>query len=140
TELTLRPGRMLSFEFAGISIPYELIIGIAGIVLLLEATRRSIGIPLIIVALTFLVFTSYGQDLSLVLYFVGGIFIALGINLLVKRSMVGAAILFSLGGVIVLHALTTSDPFIEITHKGRSLVSLVNYMWYEKEAIFGIPI
>ncbi len=140
TELTLRPGRMLSVEFAGISIPYELIIGIAGIVLLLEATRRSIGIPLIIVALTFLVFTSYGQDLSLVLYFVGGIFIALGINLLVKRSMVGAAILFSLGGVTVLHALTTSDPLIEITHKGRSLVSLVNYMWYEKEAIFGIPI
>jgi TRAP transporter 4TM/12TM fusion protein len=140
TELTLRPGRMLSLDLFGLSIPYELIIGVAGIVLLLEATRRSIGFPLIIVALTFLVFTRYGQDLSIVLYFLGGIFLFLGASLLMKRRMVGASILLALGGVIVVHALTTTAPLAEITHKGRSFVSLVNYMWFEKEAIFGIPI
>lgn len=139
-ELSLRPGRMLGMELFGMSIPYELLIGIVGVLLLLEATRRSIGFPLVIVALTFLVFTRYGQDLSTVLYFLGGIFLALGVVQLVRQRMVGAAVLLVLGGVIVFHALATEAPLVEISHKGRSFDSLVNYMWFEKEAIFGIPI
>jgi len=139
-ELSLRPGRMLSMELFGLSIPYELLMGLLGVVLLLEATRRSIGLPLVIVALTFLVFTRYGQDLSNVLYMLGGIFLALGTIQFVRQRMVGAAILLMLGAVIVFHAVTTDAPLVEISHKGRSFDSLVNYMWYEKEAIFGIPI
>jgi len=139
-ELSLRPGVMLSMDLFGVSIPYELLIGIAGVLLLLEATRRSIGFPLVIVALTFLVFTRYGQDLSTVLYFLGGVFLALGVYLLVRQRMVAASVLLALGLVIVFHGLTTEAPLVEISHKGRSFDSLVNYMWFEKEAIFGIPI
>jgi len=139
-ELSLRPGVMLSMDIFGVSVPYELLIGIFGVVLLLEATRRSIGFPLVIVALTFLVFTRYGQDLSTVLYFLGGIFLALGVVQLVRQRMVGASILLVLGLVIVFHAFTTETPLVEISHKGRSFDSLINYMWFEKEAIFGIPI
>ncbi|HSH42905.1 MAG TPA: TRAP transporter fused permease subunit [Arenicellales bacterium] len=139
-ELSLRPGQMLSFDLLGMSIPYELIIGILGVVLLLEATRRSIGIPLVIVALTFLVFTRFGQDLSTVMYFLGGVFIALGALQLLRQRLVAAAVLGVLGLVIVFHAVSTDAPLVQISHKGRSFDSLVNYMWFEKEAIFGIPI
>lgn len=139
-ELSLRPGRMLGMDVLGMAIPYELIFGMLGVVLLLEATRRSIGLPLVIVALTFMVFTRFGQDLSVVLYFLGGIFLALGALQVLRARATAAAILLLLGGVIVFHAFSTEAPLVEISHKGRSFESLVNYMWYEKEAIFGIPI
>ncbi len=43
--------------------PTELIIGIIGILLLLEATRRAIGIPLVIVASIFLIYSFFGQSM-----------------------------------------------------------------------------
>jgi len=139
-ELSLRPGRMLSAEILGVPVPYELLIGIAGVVLLLEATRRSVGLPLVIVATTFLVFTRYGQDVSTVLYFIGGVFLLLGAVQALRKRPIGAAILLALGALVVVYAAATSDPLLQISHKGRSFDSLVNYMWFEKEAIFGIPI
>jgi TRAP transporter 4TM/12TM fusion protein len=139
-ELAQRPGIMLSAHVFGVSVPYELIIGVVGVLLLLEATRRAIGLPLVLVALTFLIFTRYGQDLHVVLYFVGGVFAALGLYQLFKRSPVAAAVLLTLGGVVLLYSWFTSSPLVEITHKGRSFESLVNYMWFGQEAIFGIPI
>ena len=42
-------------------IPVELIIGIFGILILLEATRRVIGIPLVIIAICFLLFSYFGK-------------------------------------------------------------------------------
>ena len=42
-------------------IPVELIIGICGILILLEATRRVIGIPLVIIAICFLLFSYFGK-------------------------------------------------------------------------------
>ena len=45
-----------SLNFFGLKIPYELILGGLGIILLLEATRRAIGIPLVAIALIFLLF------------------------------------------------------------------------------------
>ena len=45
-----------SFNF-----PTELIIGFIGIILLLEATRRAIGTPLVIVASIFLLYSIFGQ-------------------------------------------------------------------------------
>lgn len=45
------------------SFPTELIIGGIGILLLLEATRRAIGIPLVIVASIFLIYSIFGQNM-----------------------------------------------------------------------------
>ena len=42
-------------------IPVELIIGICGILILLEATRRAIGLPLVIIAICFLLFSYFGK-------------------------------------------------------------------------------
>ena len=139
-ELSLRPGRMLSVDLLGFSVPYELLIGIFGVGLLLEATRRSIGLPLVIVALTFLVFTRYGRDLSVVLFFLGGAFLLLGVSQTLRRRYIGAGILGAIALALLLYGGLADDPLAQITHKGRSFVSLVNYQWFEKEAIFGIPI
>ncbi len=43
--------------------PVEVILGGVGIVLLLEATRRAIGLPLVIVAVIFLVYSIFGQSM-----------------------------------------------------------------------------
>ena len=47
--------------------PTELIIGGVGILLLLEATRRAIGIPLVIVASIFLIYSIFGQNMPLII-------------------------------------------------------------------------
>jgi len=46
-----------------INFPIELIIGAIGIILLLEATRRAIGVPLVIVASIFLIYSIFGQNM-----------------------------------------------------------------------------
>ncbi len=61
--ITRRLGSLLEVEFAGITIPVEFLIGLAGILLLLEATRRAIGIPLVIVAGIFLLYSLFGQSM-----------------------------------------------------------------------------
>ena len=45
------------------SFPTELLIGAIGILLLLEATRRAIGIPLVVVASIFLIYSIFGQSM-----------------------------------------------------------------------------
>ena len=61
--LVYRQGILAKENIFGINIPYELIIGSFGIILLLEATRRSIGTPLVIIALIFLLFSIFGQQM-----------------------------------------------------------------------------
>lgn len=56
--LVSRSGKLLVLESG---IPVEAILGGMGIVLLLEATRRAIGIPLVIVATIFLIYSIFGQ-------------------------------------------------------------------------------
>ena len=51
---------LLGWEFA---FPVEAVIGGVGILLLLEATRRSIGVPLVIVAAVFLIYSIFGQSM-----------------------------------------------------------------------------
>ena len=51
---------ILGFDF---TFPFEALLGGLGIVLLLEATRRSIGLPLVIVASVFLLFSVFGQSM-----------------------------------------------------------------------------
>ncbi len=61
--LVTRAGTLLDVDIAGWTIPVEFLIGAAGIVLLLEATRRAIGVPLVIVAIVFLIYSVFGQSM-----------------------------------------------------------------------------
>ena len=61
--LVYRQGILASFDFFGLRTPYELILGSFGILLLLEATRRAIGVPLVAIALIFLFFSVFGQKM-----------------------------------------------------------------------------
>ena len=61
--LVYRQGILAKIELGSKTIPYELIIGALGIVLLLEATRRAIGIPLVTIAIIFLLFSIFGQSM-----------------------------------------------------------------------------
>jgi len=61
-QLVDRGGVLLNISLGqNISIPIELIIGICGILILLEATRRAIGLPLVIIAICFLLFSYFGR-------------------------------------------------------------------------------
>ncbi len=51
----------IEFYDHSIIVPTELIIGLLGIILLLEATRRSIGMPLVVVAIIFYLYSFFGQ-------------------------------------------------------------------------------
>ena len=54
-------GILLVKEIFGFKVPIELIIGATGILILLEATRRAIGLPLVIIAICFLLFSYFGK-------------------------------------------------------------------------------
>ncbi len=60
-QLVDRGGILLKITLGEHIIPIELIIGMIGILILLEATRRVIGIPLVIIAICFLLFSYFGQ-------------------------------------------------------------------------------
>jgi len=61
-QLVDRGGILLNITLGqNINIPIELIIGITGILILLEATRRAIGLPLVIIAICFLLFSFFGR-------------------------------------------------------------------------------
>jgi TRAP transporter 4TM/12TM fusion protein len=61
-QLVYRGGVLLILNLGeNINIPIELIIGIIGILILLEATRRAIGLPLVIIAICFLLFSYFGK-------------------------------------------------------------------------------
>ena len=61
-QLVDRGGFLLNISLSqNINIPIELIIGISGILILLEATRRAIGLPLVIIAICFLLFSYFGR-------------------------------------------------------------------------------
>ena len=61
--LVYRQGILAKIQVGNFSIPYELILGAIGILLLLEATRRAIGIPLVAIATIFLLFSIFGQSM-----------------------------------------------------------------------------
>jgi TRAP transporter 4TM/12TM fusion protein len=60
-DLVNRGGILLVKEVLGFKVPVEIIIGTTGIVILLEATRRAIGLPLVMIAICFLLFSYFGQ-------------------------------------------------------------------------------
>ena len=61
--LVNRQGILAELEIFNLNIPYELIIGATGIFMLLEATRRAIGLPLVIIAVIFLLFSLFGKQM-----------------------------------------------------------------------------
>ena len=61
--LVNRQGILAELKIFGFNIQYELIIGGIGILLLLEATRRAIGLPLVIIAIIFLLFSYFGRQM-----------------------------------------------------------------------------
>jgi len=60
-QIINRGGILLKYTLGQYAIPIELIIGTTGILILLEATRRAIGFPLVIIAVCFLLFSYFGQ-------------------------------------------------------------------------------
>ncbi len=61
-QLVDRGGILLKINLSdNFTIPIELILGIIGIFILLEATRRVIGVPLVVIAVCFLLFSYFGQ-------------------------------------------------------------------------------
>jgi TRAP transporter 4TM/12TM fusion protein len=61
-QLVDRGGVLLSVSIGNnFDLPIELIIGSLGILILLEATRRAIGLPLVIIAICFLLFSYFGR-------------------------------------------------------------------------------
>ncbi len=61
-QLVDRGGILLKINLSdNFNIPIELILGIIGILILLEATRRVIGVPLVVIAVCFLLFSYFGQ-------------------------------------------------------------------------------
>jgi TRAP transporter 4TM/12TM fusion protein len=61
-QLVDRGGVLLSISIGeSFNLPIELIIGSFGILILLEATRRAIGLPLVIIAICFLLFSYFGR-------------------------------------------------------------------------------
>ena len=61
-QLVDRGGILLKLNlFDFIVFPIELFLGILGILILLEATRRVIGVPLVVIAFCFLLFSYFGQ-------------------------------------------------------------------------------
>ena len=61
--VTRRVGVLLEQQVFGINVPTEALIGGLGIILLLEATRRAIGLPLVIICSVFLIFSIFGQSM-----------------------------------------------------------------------------
>ena len=61
-QLVDRGGVLLAILIGdSFKLPVELIIGSLGILILLEATRRAIGLPLVIIAVCFLLFSYFGR-------------------------------------------------------------------------------
>ncbi len=61
-QLVERGGVLLNLKISEtLSFPLELILGGCGILILLEATRRAIGLPLVIIASCFLLFSYFGR-------------------------------------------------------------------------------
>jgi len=89
--LVHRQGLMSTITIAGIIIPYEVILGSVGIILLLEATRRVIGWPLVVIALIFILFSFFGRVLPDLIAHPG-----LSVNRLVGYHWLGGEAIFGI--------------------------------------------
>lgn len=58
--ISTRAGLIAKTDLFGFELPYEAVFGWIGLILLLEATRRAVGLPLAIVAFVFLLYSIFG--------------------------------------------------------------------------------
>ena len=58
--IAARAGLTATVSLFGFEMPYEAVLGWAGLLLLLEATRRAVGLPLAIVAAVFVLYSLFG--------------------------------------------------------------------------------
>ena len=90
-----RNGILLKYEASvfgrNIIIPVELILGLIGITMLLEATRRSIGLPLVVVASIFYLYSYFGQSMPEIISHQG-----LSLNRLVGYHWFGGEAIFGI--------------------------------------------
>ncbi len=86
-----RQGALLRLPLFGFDFPVEAVLGGIGIVLLLEATRRSIGLPLVVVASLFLVYSVFGQSMPEIISHKG-----LSLNRLIGYQWLGGESIFGI--------------------------------------------
>ena len=86
-----RQGVLWQWDIAGYKFPFEAILGGIGILLLLEATRRSIGLPLVIIASIFLVYSIFGQSMPDIISHKG-----LSLNRLIGYHWLGGEAIFGI--------------------------------------------
>ncbi len=89
--LVSRAGVLWTWDIMGFRFPFEAILGSVGVLLLLEATRRSIGKPLVIVATVFLLYSYFGQSMPDIISHRG-----LSINRLIGYQWLGQEAIFGL--------------------------------------------
>jgi TRAP transporter 4TM/12TM fusion protein len=89
--LVHRQGLMSTVTILGFTIPYEIIIGSTGIILLLEATRRVVGLPLVIIAVVFILYSFFGRILPDLIAHPG-----LSLNRLVGYHWLGGEAIFGI--------------------------------------------
>ncbi len=58
--ISIRAGLIATTEIWGYQVPYEAVLGWIGLGVLLEATRRAVGLPLALVGLVFLLYSYFG--------------------------------------------------------------------------------
>jgi len=56
-----RDGILLKIDLFGFAFPFEAILSFTGMLLLLEATRRGVGLPLVLICFVFLAYSMLGQ-------------------------------------------------------------------------------
>ncbi len=89
--LVSREGVLWTWDIMGFKFPFEAILGSIGVLLLLEATRRSIGKPLVIVASVFLLYSYFGQSMPDIISHRG-----LSINRLIGYQWLGQEAIFGI--------------------------------------------
>ena len=89
--LVHRQGLMSTITILSFTIHYEIIIGSTGIILLLEATRRVVGLPLVIIAVIFILYSFFGRILPDLIAHPG-----LSLNRLVGYHWLGGEAIFGI--------------------------------------------
>ena len=89
--LVSRQGILLTHQIGVLAIPTEAMIGGIGILCLLEATRRGVGLPLVIVASVFLMYSLLGQSMPELISHKG-----VSINRLIGYQWLGGEAIFGI--------------------------------------------
>lgn len=100
--IVLRAGILDNIDIFGVSVPYEVIISAIGMALLLEATRRGVGLPLVIVCGVFMIYSLFGPYMPELLAHKGvSVSRMVGYNWLTSEAIFGIPIAVSLSYVFL---------------------------------------